>query len=65
MIESAEDLAQDAGNYLLYYDRIVTKKEVAKRCSLFCDLEVNSKHYIYNFKNILFLYIISVLIFVS
>lgn len=40
MIESAEDLGQDAGNYLLYYNRIVSKKEVAKKCSIVSDINV-------------------------
>ena len=40
MLESAEDLGQDAGNYLLYYNRIVGKKEVAKKCSIVSDINV-------------------------
>lgn len=46
MIESAEDLGQDAGNYLLYYNRIVSKKEVAKKCSIVSDIDVTFEEFL-------------------
>lgn len=40
MIDVGQDVSQDAGAYLTYYNRVVSKSEMAKRISLACHPEI-------------------------